>query len=143
MSAHADRGILSSHPPEPPFSFSEIGTKTHRMKAFSFQSRNGTLSPLSKTIAAGAASIVLLLVWLSADPEAHEHFHHDAAKGEHQCVVTEFASGEGYYMVPEIAVPPVEAVFGAAHFSAADTLREAVDYVLLPTCGPPSRALSA
>jgi hypothetical protein len=113
------------------------------MKALKFHRRDGTVSTLARAVAAGAVSIVLLLVWLSADPEAHEHFHHDSGGSEHQCVVTQFAIGEGYYIVPQVSVPPVEAGFGPAHFSADEALREEVDYVLLPTCGPPSGGMSA
>jgi hypothetical protein len=117
-------------------------TEPLEMRSFKFQKRNGSISAFAKVVSSAAVSMVLLLVWLAADPEAHEHFHHDADKGEHQCVVTEFATGEGYYVFPQTAVPPVESGLGVAHFCADETIRETVAYVLLPICGPPSEGES-
>jgi hypothetical protein len=108
------------------------------MNASRFQDRKGRISIFGRTIVLAAVSLVMLLMWLSADPEAHEHFHHDADKGDHHCVVTEFAVGSGHYVVPAVVVPPIEAGFGLVHFSADEVIRETVDYVLLPICGPPS-----
>lgn len=113
------------------------------MLAITFQKKNGAVSAFAKVVAANAVSMVLLLVWLSADPEAHEHFHHDADKGDHHCVVTEFAAGSGYYLVPQVALPPVDTEFGIAHFRAEEIIREAADFVLLPICGPPFNGISA
>lgn len=113
------------------------------MRSLKLLGNRGDVTALARIVSCLAAFLILLLVWLGADPEAHEHFHHDADQGEHHCVVTEFAAGEGFYIVPQVSVPPVEAVFGIAHFSAEEPIREAVDYVLLPICGPPSGGVEA
>lgn len=86
--------------------------------------------------------MVAVLVWLSADPEAHEYFHRDAGHGEHHCVITSFAIGEGYFLAPKIAARPAVAVFEAVHLDAREVFRERVDYVLLPICGPPLNGLA-
>jgi hypothetical protein len=112
------------------------------MKPIRFQDRKGRISIFGRTIGLAAISLVMLLGWLAADPEAHELFHHDADKGEHHCVVTEFAFGEGFYVLPAVFAPPAEADFWNAYFSVKETVWEAVDYVLLPTCGPPSGGTS-
>jgi hypothetical protein len=113
------------------------------LNSLRFLRHGGKVSVLARIVGHVASALILLLVWLGADPEAHEHFHHDADQGEHHCVITEYAAGEGFYVVPQVSIPPVEAVFGFAHFSAEEPLRESVDYVLLPTCGPPSGGLEA
>ena len=112
------------------------------MMWFRFQKRSGSVSPFARVVSTAAISIVLLLVWFAADPQAHEHFHHDADTGQHQCVVTEFAAGEGYYILPQIAGPPVESDFGVVRLCAEETIRQTVAFVLLPICGPPSDGMS-
>jgi hypothetical protein len=85
----------------------------------------------------------MLLAWLAADPQAHEYFHHDAGHEDHHCAITDFALGEGFYLPPVIGVRPVVTVFESVSFDALETLRERVDYALLPSCGPPFNGLSA
>lgn len=106
-----------------------------------FQQRNGS-STLAARITGGVAMLLIaVLVWLSADPEAHERFHHDADHEDHHCVVTDFAMGEGYYVAPRIVVAPAGMVFEVVRFTVVEALREPVDYRLLPICGPPGRAV--
>jgi len=111
------------------------------MRVFRFQGNDGNSSIVAKTVGVLAVSIVAVLVWLSADPEAHEYFHHDAGHEEHHCVITSFAIGEGFYLAPKIAARPAAAVFAAVHLDAGETLREPVAYFLLPICGPPLNGL--
>jgi hypothetical protein len=111
------------------------------MKAFRFQRKNGTSTIFGRTIGLVGVGVVVLLLWLAADPEAHEHFHHDAGQEDHHCVITDFAIGEGFYLAPSIAVRPVAAVFGSVSFEVPGALREPVDYALPPSCGPPSHGL--
>ena len=113
------------------------------MKECRFQRKDGSSSIVAKTVGILAVLMVLVLVWLSADPAAHEYFHHDAGLDEHHCVVTSFATGEGFYLVPQTTVRPAVAVFAIVHFDAGEILHKPVDYVLLPICGPPFNGLSA
>lgn len=112
------------------------------MSVSGFRRINGESSALARTVGLLAVLLVMLLVWLSADPEAHEHFHHDADEADHHCAITEFALGEGYYLAPLIVVPPVPWRFEAVRFEAVEVLREPVDYALLPICGPPLSGLT-
>ncbi len=80
---------------------------------------------------------VMLLVWLGVDPEAHEHFHADAGLGDHHCVITDFAAGEGYFLVPRMLTPPVGVVYETLSRSVREASPGRVDYALLPARGPP------
>lgn len=106
-----------------------------------FQQRNGSSTPAARITGSVAMVLIAVLVWLSADPEAHERFHHDADHEDHHCVVTDYAMGEGYYVAPRFVVAPAEMVFEIVRFTAVEALREPVDYLLLPICGPPGRAV--
>jgi hypothetical protein len=111
------------------------------MNPFRFLRNDGSTSPLARITGLVGILLVGLLVWLSADPEAHERFHPDAGKEDHHCVVTEFAAGEAYYLAPVIELRPTEALlYEVARSAPKEVLREPVAYVLLPTCGPPSLA---
>ena len=87
-----------------------------------------------------AVLLVGLLVFLAADPEAHEFFHDHAKDADHACVVTAFATGESYYTLPVVSLPPDLTIVRVVHASARESLREPVSYRLLPICGPPSAA---
>ena len=87
-----------------------------------------------------AVLIVGLLAYLAADPEANERFHPCAGHCDHECVVTEFAAGEGLYTVPVIQVKPVAAVVQRVHFQAREPVAESPGFLLLPICGPPLAA---
>lgn len=113
------------------------------MKTMRFQDRKGRSSIFGRTIGTVAISLVMLLAWLAADPEAHEHFHHDAAHEDHHCAITDFALGEGFYLPPAIGVRPAVATVEPVAVEAEDTPREPVHYALLPSCGPPFNGLSA
>lgn len=113
------------------------------LKAMRFQDGGGRATAFARGVGLAAISLVLLLVWLAADPQAHEHFHHDAGHEDHRCVITDFALGEGFYLLPAMEVRPVVVAVEWVAFEAVDSPREAVDYALLPSCGPPSGAASA
>jgi len=108
------------------------------MNPFRFQRKDGSGSIAAQTTAGAAILLVALLAYLSANPEAHERFHHDAGQEDHHCVITEFAAGQAFFLAPEIEIRPAEEIlFEIAHAEAKEFLREPVDYVLLPICGPP------
>jgi hypothetical protein len=113
------------------------------MKSLGFQSRSGECSILGRATILSAVSLVALLAWLSADPEAHEYFHHDADHADHHCTVSDFALGEGYYVAPQIVSAPTPLRLENVNCEAAEILREPVDFVLLPICGPPLSGLIA
>jgi hypothetical protein len=110
------------------------------MRILSFHRRNGRCTPFGRATGVLCASLVGLLIYLSADPEAHEQFHRDADQGDHACVVTAFAAGEAYYVAPVIEVRP-QAV-PVVHVAAAARSRplESPRFLLPPACGPPARA---
>ena len=109
-----------------------------------FRRPDGSSAILARMAGAVAILLLALLVYLSADPEAHERFHHDAGHEDHHCVITDFATGEAFYLAPRFEVRPAVGVFfEVVPCEASDLLQEPVDYVLLPTCGPPSRGLAA
>ena len=85
---------------------------------FRFQKKDGHSSIAGRAVGTAAVLLVALLVWLSADPEAHERFHHDAGAEDHHCVITDFATGEGFYLAPQIDLRPA-----AASRSNSSTLR--------------------
>jgi len=109
------------------------------MRPFRFHRKTGDLTLAGSSVAWLGVALIALLVWLSADPSAHERFHPDAAGGdEHHCVVTEFAAGEAYYLSPVIVVRPAETIAEVIQVRAIEAPRESADYVLLPSCGPPA-----
>jgi len=114
------------------------------MNPFRFQRQDGSSSATARAVGVAAMLLVGLLAYLSANPEAHERFHHDAGHSDHHCVVTEFAAGEAFYIAPVLTLRPTLAVlFETAPAEAEDFLREPVAYVLQPICGPPGRGQNA
>ena len=107
------------------------------MQAPRLQGKDGRSSPLAVAAAVMALISVMVLIWLSADPEAHERFHHGASHEGHHCIVTEFSVGEAYYLAPDIVVRPRLANFDRNPRERRVTMRETVEFTLLPSCGPP------
>ncbi|HEY3756971.1 MAG TPA: hypothetical protein VGL42_12540 [Opitutaceae bacterium] len=107
------------------------------LKAFRFQRRDGTSTVAARVTGVAAVLLIGVLLWLSADPEAHERFHHDAGHEDHHCVVTDFAMGEGYFVAPTVVVAPVKRVFGVVQIAAVEAARVAADVRLEPSRGPP------
>ncbi|MSU67520.1 MAG: hypothetical protein EXS40_02945 [Opitutaceae bacterium] len=115
---------------------------------------------LGRGVACLAVGLLGLLVWLAADPEAHEFFHPPqvacaacghahaaplpepapADEGDHHCIVTDFAAG-----CTDLAV---FAVFAFAGLRLAARGVSAVSFVApraprhrhAPSCGPPLAA---
>lgn len=110
------------------------------MRSLSLRQKNGALSLLAKMVSVSAILFVGLLAYLSTNPEAHEFFHSDSDHADHQCVVTEFAAGEGLYLAPEIVFQPTAITVQCGHFSAREIRLELFDDLLPPVCGPPSVA---
>ncbi|MGH7996380.1 MAG: hypothetical protein ACREFX_08520 [Opitutaceae bacterium] len=102
-----------------------------------FRRNDGSGALLAQAAGTAAVLCVLALVWLSADPVAHEYFHHDANRADHHCGITDFALGEGYFVAPRIVVPPEPMVFRAVDREGPELLRPPCRYLLLPTRGPP------
>jgi hypothetical protein len=114
------------------------------MNPFRFLRRDGSISAVGRTVGAVAILLVGLLAYLSADPAAHERFHHDADKADHHCVITEFAAGEALYLAPTIEVRPTLAVlWESAAAAPPEIFRPPVDYILRPICGPPAAGPNA
>src|SRR5579871_3095211 len=105
------------------------------MQAFRFQREDGCASLTAKAVSAAGALLMILLVWLSADPSAHEYFHHDAGHDDHHCAVTDFARGEAYYLAPVVLIPPAETSFARVHVEAVVICPPPAAYLLLPSCG--------
>jgi len=110
------------------------------MKHLRFQQKKGGCSLLGRTVCFAAVLLVGVLIYLSADPEAHGRLHPDADHCDHTCVLTAFAAGEGLYIVPRLEVRPAESVVRRVHFQTQESLRNSPDFLLLPICGPPSPA---
>jgi hypothetical protein len=109
------------------------------MKFLSFTRRNGRCTLTGRAMALLSAGLLGLLIYLGADPEAHERFHHDADQGDHECVITAFAAGEAYYIAPVIEVRPQADLIISATPAVKNRLPETPSYRLLPSCGPPAR----
>jgi hypothetical protein len=107
------------------------------MKILSLTRRNGRSTLFGAAAAAVSAGLLGLLIYLGADPEAHERFHHDANQGDHECVITAFAAGEAYYLAPVIEVRPQAELILSTAPVAQSRLRESPSFRLLPSCGPP------
>lgn len=108
------------------------------MRFLRFQRRDGGSTAAARVTGAVGMALMAILVWLSADPAAHERFHHDAGHEDHHCVVTDFAMGQGFYVAPRIVVAPAPMVFAVVRFAAVQAPRTPVEYRLLPICGPPA-----
>ncbi len=110
------------------------------MKFLSFTRRNGRSTLFGRTMSVVSAGLLGLLIYLSADPEAHERFHHDADQGDHECVITAFAAGEAYYVAPVIEVRPQADLFVATNQVVESRRHGTPPFRLLPSCGPPAGA---
>lgn len=95
---------------------------------------------LSRLFQAAAWSQLLLLaglLWLMADPHAHEELHHDADKSAHECAVTWFAQGK---LDAASAAPTVIAAPELFSFLPAQrpvTVETTPAHLLPFACGPP------
>jgi len=119
-----------------------ISQQLEAMQAFRFQREDGSTSFIAKAVSAAGALLMILLVWLSADPSAHAYFHHDAGREDHHCAVTDFARGEAYYLAPVALIPPAETSFKRIHFEVVVLRPQPAAYLLLPICGPPLSGLN-
>ena len=112
------------------------------MKPLSFQKKNGTLSQAGKAVSVLAVLLIAVVMYLSANPEAHEFFHKDADHADHECVVTAFAAGEGLFTAPQIVVQPESLAIQRMDVVAKEVAQEALRNLLPPVCGPPARSLN-
>jgi hypothetical protein len=113
------------------------------MRLFRFHRSDGSSSIASRAIGTAAVLLIALLVYLAADPEAHERFHHDADESDHHCVVTEFAAGEALVLTVALVVQPLVLRFVRIHWVQIPALHATVDLLLQPSCGPPFAARRA
>jgi len=107
------------------------------MIPFQFQRKDGSSTIAAQALGAAAILLVVLLTYLSVDPEAHEHFHHDADGPNHHCVITAFAAGEAWVLAGSLVVRPVIAEFSQVQWQAAESLRGRVAQGPVAICGPP------
>jgi hypothetical protein len=112
------------------------------MTRLRFHQKDGSSSIASRALGLMGILLVALLTYLSVDPEAHERIHHDADGPDHHCVITTYTAGEALFVAPLPLVRPETRIFGYVPWQAQESLRAAVDWVLLPSCGPPAAALS-
>jgi small-conductance mechanosensitive channel len=112
------------------------------MIPFRFQQKNGSSSIAARALGTAAILLVMLLTYLSVDPEAHERFHHDADGPDHHCVITAFAAGEALILTAVLTVRPVVTSFVQEHWPVSSAPRRAVDLGPVPICGPPAAVFS-
>jgi hypothetical protein len=105
--------------------------------AIRFHRRDGTSSIFTRSVAAASIALVALLAYLSVDLEAHERLHHDADSPDHHCVISAYAAGEALFLAATVVVPPPVESFTSVQWRSAESLRQPVDLVLMPSCGPP------
>jgi hypothetical protein len=90
-------------------------------------------------IAAGCATLVLLLAILAADPSAHRWLHADSDHEDHSCAVVLFAHGLTSALA-EIILTLVAWRLLSVLGRAGEVLHLAAPaYFLQPACGPPVR----
>jgi hypothetical protein len=111
------------------------------MRLLRFHRKDGSSSLALRVAGTAAILLIALLAYLSVDPEAHERFHHDADEPGHHCVVTEFAAGEALVLTVAFRLLPLIAHFVRVQWVQVEVRHDAVDLVLLPSCGPPAGAL--
>jgi hypothetical protein len=110
------------------------------MKPYRFQQNDGGLSRFGKIVGLTAVLLIGLVSYLTVNPKAHEFFHHDSGHDDHECVVTAFAAGEGFYLAPQIEVRPTAFVVQTVQVVAREIVRDAFAGCLPPACGPPVEA---
>jgi hypothetical protein len=103
--------------------------------------RNGQLTLLAQGVSLLAVLLVGVLGYLSVNPQAHEFFHHGAGQGDHECVVTAFAAGEGLYVAPQVVPRPDRLVVERVAVIAREISRQSPDDRLPPACGPPAHTV--
>jgi len=90
-------------------------------------------------IAAGCATLVLLLAILAANPDAHHWLHADSDHEDHSCAVVLFAHGLTSALAG-ITLTLVAWRLLSLLGRAGEVLRLAApSYFLQPACGPPAR----
>lgn len=112
-----------------------------RFRSSGFGRRPTVLGQVAAWLAVG---LLGLLVWLAADPEAHELFHPDAAAehadgDEHHCVVTDFTVGG-----TDLAILAVFVLLGLRLIArlapvVGVAVRSTPRSRHAPSCGPPVR----
>jgi len=108
------------------------------MISLRFQRKDGSSTIAARALGTAAIFLVVLLTYLSVDPEAHEHFHHDADGANHHCIITAFAAGEAWVLAGGLVVHPAIAVFSQVQWQTAESLRGRVAHGPVAICGPPS-----
>jgi hypothetical protein len=91
-----------------------------------------------RCLAAGAAALVLLLTFLSASPEAHEHLHEDADHAEHSCAVVLFAHGLTFVLEVISARAPATAWNAFVALPDRELFLTAAPHLHPPERGPPA-----
>ncbi|MDB6065016.1 MAG: hypothetical protein JWR26_1224 [Pedosphaera sp.] len=89
-----------------------------------------------------ALSLLCLAVFVSlqalaASPVLHDHFHHDAGKADHNCIVTLLTQGsiDATACIPLIVQPTGFVIEAPVTFVSVSV---SADYQLLPGRAPPS-----
>lgn len=105
------------------------------------------LSPLRRLLAAGAATLVLLLTVLAVSPQLHAGFHtHDAANAvthaphpanDDGCVISLFAGGVTAAPAVLLLAAPNTAHIAVAFAPRAEIFVSPPRYLLQPERGPP------
>lgn len=88
--------------------------------------------------AAFLAGLVLACGLLSVSPGLHEALHVDADQEGHHCAITFFAQGQIEGPGPELRWVPLLTALTRAILFIPDTLPSEPDFLLLPSCGPPT-----
>ena len=100
--------------------------------------RHQQLNGLLRAAALGQLLLLGFILWLAADREAHECFHPDADKADHDCAVTLLAQGK-----TDVSIAPPVVVSAPQTFFFLPSLRLAMVAVTAPAhrlpfaCGPP------
>lgn len=112
------------------------------MNPFHFPAARGRLSRLERGVALLGAGLILLLGILAVDPGVHEFFHKEAGHLGHDCVVTDFAAGDGVFLAPVIDLRPRSIATVTVNLPARGVWRSRGELRLPPACGPPAGARS-
>ena len=104
-----------------------------------FTTFRGTATLLGKVVGGLAVAIIALLLVGSVCPELHDrvcHHHAGDADADH-CVISAFAAGEAYALPVDVRVDRLDAWIEVTLRPEVAAPVSAVEYRLLPACGPP------
>lgn len=95
------------------------------------------LSPWENVVACLCVALVIALAALSVSPQAHGFFHNAEADADHECVITDFAAGEGFFLAPLVVLRPELMKLGVIEREACLSPIPRVPFHSPPSCGPP------